>query len=337
MTTNFSQVSSSPTPAKQENRTVDNGNLDSCDCLWYFATDINLVILFSFICIVSIFGLVGNGAVIWLLGFRMKRTPFTTYVLNLAVADFGVLAFAFFSAVLLSLRHRSDRNLPYFSLYVMAIVLFRIMFSISQFLLTIISMDRCVAVLFPIWYRCHRPEKLPAVLCALIWIFYFLAHGILTALEEFVFEKKDLPLYVFLGNAVVCLPLILISTMVLFIRFCFNSQQHRRRKLLMAILLALLFFLFLAFPLNVMYLIHLHLVSSHEDDFPSLKVHILSVGYLCASVNSFVNPLIYFLVGLKKRGLCKENLRLILQRVFKQEEEVYGEESQPSTQSQISA
>ncbi|KAM8970890.1 mas-related G-protein coupled receptor member X4-like [Sarcophilus harrisii] len=32
-------------------------------------------------------GLVGNGAVLWLLGFRIRRNPFSVYILNLAVAD----------------------------------------------------------------------------------------------------------------------------------------------------------------------------------------------------------------------------------------------------------
>lgn len=93
----------------------------------------------------------------------------------------------------------------------------------------------------------------------------------------------------------------------------------------MAILLALSFFLLLAFPLNVMNLVALLPLTSH-DDFYGISIHDISVAYLCASVNSFVNPLIYFLVGIKKGGLGKENVKLILQRVFKQEEEVCGEE-----------
>ncbi|KAM6456269.1 mas-related G-protein coupled receptor member A1-like [Liasis olivaceus] len=36
-------------------------------------------------------GLLGNGNVIWILGFQIKRNPFTTFILILAIADFGFL------------------------------------------------------------------------------------------------------------------------------------------------------------------------------------------------------------------------------------------------------
>uniref|UniRef100_A0A670IGD4 G-protein coupled receptors family 1 profile domain-containing protein n=1 Tax=Podarcis muralis TaxID=64176 RepID=A0A670IGD4_PODMU len=42
-----------------------------------------LNILYFLILVISIFGLMGNGTVIWFLGFCMKRNPFTTFILNL--------------------------------------------------------------------------------------------------------------------------------------------------------------------------------------------------------------------------------------------------------------
>ncbi|XP_066479302.1 mas-related G-protein coupled receptor member D-like [Tiliqua scincoides] len=329
--TNFSLTPPLPVSAKQENQTKDNGTLNSCSIGYY--TDIEWLV-YILNCVACIFGLPGNGAVIWLLGFHMKRNPFTTYILNLAVADFGVLTLGILSAIRVFLV-TNCRSLMLIS--VVRLLLFHLMFSISQFLLTLISMDRCVAVLFPIWYRCHRPEKLSTILCGSVWIFCFLIHGICCTLIVFkVFHGFTILFFVFLVNAVVSLPLITISALILFIRFCFKSQQHRRRKLLKAILLTLFFYLFLACPLNVMYIMFFHPLSPYDRNSPT-NINLFYVGYLCASVNSFVNPLIYFLVGRKKKGLCAENLRLILQRVFKQEEEVYGEELQLSVQTQLPA
>ncbi|NWI61907.1 MAS protein, partial [Calyptomena viridis] len=52
--------------------------------------------VFAGVCLgISTCGLVGNGMVMWFLGFHMKRSPFTVYILNLAVADFS-LTFMFF-------------------------------------------------------------------------------------------------------------------------------------------------------------------------------------------------------------------------------------------------
>uniref|UniRef100_A0A8B9ICZ8 G-protein coupled receptors family 1 profile domain-containing protein n=1 Tax=Anser brachyrhynchus TaxID=132585 RepID=A0A8B9ICZ8_9AVES len=48
--------------------------------------------------LICLCGLVGNGAVLWLLGFRIRRNPITVYILNLAVADFTFLLFMLTSA-----------------------------------------------------------------------------------------------------------------------------------------------------------------------------------------------------------------------------------------------
>lgn len=57
-----------------------------------FKTDnLTAVIIDSVTLLLCLFGLLGNGIVLWLLGFHIKRNPFTMYILNLAAADFGCL------------------------------------------------------------------------------------------------------------------------------------------------------------------------------------------------------------------------------------------------------
>ncbi|NXC06400.1 MAS protein, partial [Orthonyx spaldingii] len=69
---------------------------------------------FAWVCLgISLCGLAGNGVVLWFLGFHTKQSPFTVYILNLAVADFSllllffllVLAFLIFAAFCMSLVH----------------------------------------------------------------------------------------------------------------------------------------------------------------------------------------------------------------------------------------
>ncbi|XP_066479303.1 mas-related G-protein coupled receptor member H-like [Tiliqua scincoides] len=285
----------------------------------------------SVIGVVCIFGLVGNGAVIYLLGFCMKRTPFTIYILNLAVADSGVLVATIFEVVLHIVKMHLLDSLLYF--HVVSRSLFRFAYSTSQFLLTAISIDRCVSVLFPLWYQCRRPEKLSSVLCALIWLLSFPVHATCFAFE-ITSRPETFPsvFYAFLVNAVVCLPLIVVSTLILSVRFCFKSQQRQRGKLLTAILLTLFFFLFLAFPFNIVFLFFSNPLSSHEYRLNVKCYNLTEYGLLCASLNSFVNPLLYFLIGRMKKGLCRENLKLILQRVFIEKEEDCREEQKPSNE-----
>ncbi|NWS09562.1 MRGRH protein, partial [Motacilla alba] len=50
------------------------------------------LIAFAGVCLgISLCGLAGNGVVVWFLGFHTKQSPFTVYILNLAVADFSLL------------------------------------------------------------------------------------------------------------------------------------------------------------------------------------------------------------------------------------------------------
>ncbi|NWI98140.1 MRGRD protein, partial [Pitta sordida] len=66
------------------------GSLDIEEFNNYNCSNIPSALLaFAGVCLgISIFGLVGNGLVMWFLGFHMKQNPFTVYTLNLAVADF---------------------------------------------------------------------------------------------------------------------------------------------------------------------------------------------------------------------------------------------------------
>ncbi|XP_048364532.1 mas-related G-protein coupled receptor member H-like [Sphaerodactylus townsendi] len=253
---------------------------------------------------IGIFGFLGNAVVLWLLGFRIKRNSFTIFILNLAVADMGVLiSLATFFAV-----EDPSSDLIYVELIIFT-------YSTGQFLLTVISIDRCLCVLFPIWHRLRRPSQLSTFVCATIWVLSFLLSGIHYILFQTGILEKDHPLtfYQFFVSALLCLPLMIISTLTLSIKVCFKSQQRQRGRLLRAILLTLLFFLLFAFPLNAAYF---HFAFS-RDAFPSP----MRYGLLCASLNSSINPLIYFVVGRKREGPTGESLKVVLRRILEEEEE----------------
>ncbi|XP_015268682.1 PREDICTED: LOW QUALITY PROTEIN: mas-related G-protein coupled receptor member D-like [Gekko japonicus] len=199
--------------------------------------------------VTCIFGAVGNGIVIWLLGFRIKRNPFSTYVLNLAVADFGVLLSVIVNTVSPWLIFIASFD----NILMVSFNLILLMYSTSQFLLTAISIDRCVAVYFPLWHRCHRPPHLSTIVCALVWVLSVLLTaitGTLQSLNLYVIGIEGY--YQFMVNAALCLPVITIATVSLFVKVCLKARQHRRGRLLTIVLLTLLFFLLFAFPLNVM-------------------------------------------------------------------------------------
>ncbi|XP_062987424.1 proto-oncogene Mas-like [Elgaria multicarinata webbii] len=264
------------------------------------------------------FGLLGNGIVIWILGFHMKRNRFTTFILNLAVADFGVLLCLLIFSPIYILGIFTDVLWKLFNHLVLIFFnfFFFFIYSTSQFLLAAISIERCVSVLFPIWHRCHRPTHLSTTVCALIWVISSLLFAIHFILRLTIWFNISYTLaYQCVANALLCLPLMAVSSLILFIKVCFKSQKNQRRRLLRTILLTLLLFLIFAFPLSAADFIYTFGIQS------KLYGLLFDYSYMGAALNSSANPLIYFLVGRKWNSQSRVDMKSILQRVFKEEEE----------------
>ncbi|XP_032078194.1 mas-related G-protein coupled receptor member H-like [Thamnophis elegans] len=267
-------------------------------------------ISFSVVLTICSIGVPLNGIVIWLLGFQIKRNPFTVLILNLAIADFGFLVFMTIYCIECLIHFLGPGVLGLFFF-----CFFHVTYISGLFLLTAISVDRCVCVLFPIWHHCSRPKYLSSAVCASLWIISFLLGGILQLVEyAFVYDKIFTNLH-FIVTAVFCLPVISISSVILFIKICIKSQQIKRRRLLVMILITFLCFIILTLPLYI-YLFVTHVLNKnfymyfYELDF-----------YLnpSASLNSSVNPVIYFLVGRKRRARTRESIKVIFQRVFRED------------------
>ncbi|XP_077207546.1 mas-related G-protein coupled receptor member H-like isoform X1 [Paroedura picta] len=298
---NISEDISSHNPYEHQSETI---------FMYNFMAVSSLIVL-----VVSILGAVGNGVVIWLLGFRIKRNPFMTYVLNLAVADFGVLLS--FTALFLEEWGVYKNDI----FFIVSFFLHLFLYAASQFLLTAISIDRCVAIFFPFWYRCKRPPHLSTIVCAVLWVLSVLLTAITGPVDLSYFH--DIPAYVqFIINAVLCLPVMTVATVSLFIKVCVKGRQHQRGRLLTIVLLTLLFFLLFAFPGNILYLINFR---DYYMEFANYS------AVLLACLNSSVNPFIYFLVGRRRKSRQKESMKVILQEVFK-EEEGCAEETPVETQ-----
>ncbi|XP_073420826.1 formyl peptide receptor 2-like [Dendrobates tinctorius] len=117
--------------------------------------------------IVFALGIIGNGLVIWIAGFRMKNTISAVWFLHLAIADFLCcsslpLRIAEWAALF------SD-DLPDFAYCIVNIFLFNVNMSASVLLLTAMSIDRWVSVMWPFWAKVHRSRSLVRISAAIIW------------------------------------------------------------------------------------------------------------------------------------------------------------------------
>nr|XP_006110407.1 proto-oncogene Mas-like [Pelodiscus sinensis] len=286
------------------------------ECPEFDAPEVTFI---SITVIISVLGLVGNGIVLWFLGFRMKRNPFTVYVLNLAVADTGFLLYslAYLAAYMVEYLFCDNTDFHYILFLITMLCLWT--YSTSLYLLTAISTERCVSVLCPIWYRCRRPRHLSAIVSALLWAlpvplccsmsFFCLLH-----INENCFTSI---LYVFILNVLIFSPIMVLSSLTLFIQMRWSSQQRPPSKLYVVILLTVLFFLLLTLPQSVTHFLF-YLGKSRPTE----------MSYVLACASSSINPFIYFLVGsYGKRRFCG-SLKLALQRVFEEQRDS-GEDKDP--------
>ncbi|XP_021565433.1 mas-related G-protein coupled receptor member X2-like, partial [Carlito syrichta] len=126
------------------------------------ACDVQNLIEILLMLIIALVGLAGNGIVLWLLGFCMRRNAFSTYVLNLAAADFLFLCGQMIRSLLQLIS-----NFDFIYSISSPVIVFPYLAGLS--ILSTISIERCLSVLWPIWYRCRRPRHMSAVVCALLW------------------------------------------------------------------------------------------------------------------------------------------------------------------------
>ncbi|XP_014706465.1 C3a anaphylatoxin chemotactic receptor [Equus asinus] len=115
-------------------------------------------------------GLPGNGLVLWVAGLKMKRTVNTVWFIHLTVADFLCCLSLPFSLAHLALQGHWPYGWLLCKLIPSIIVLN--MFA-SVFLLTAISLDRCLLVLKPIWCQNHRNVGTAFTICGCIWVVAF--------------------------------------------------------------------------------------------------------------------------------------------------------------------
>ncbi|ELW63262.1 mas-related G-protein coupled receptor member H [Tupaia chinensis] len=264
--------------------------------------------------LICLLGALGNGLLIAFLTFCVKRKPLTVYILNLAIADSMVLLCTFaFQLMNILYYHLSDDT---FLNYVIFLMVFG--YNTGLHLLTAISVERCLCVLYPLWYHCQRPKHQSAIACVLLWALSVLVSG----LESFFCILKIEPTlpkcqYVYTFSCIVAFvifaPLLVFSNLILFLQVCCNLKPRQPTKLYIIIMVTVVLFLVFAMPMKVV-LILVYSCGPGADYvgrfFPYL--------YTMSTINCSVNPIVYFVVGSVRRERSRKSLKETLQKVFEE-------------------
>ncbi|OCT56967.1 hypothetical protein XELAEV_18004150mg [Xenopus laevis] len=117
--------------------------------------------------IISIIGTVGNGLVIWIIGFKMEKTATLIWFLNLGIADFSFCLFL--PLYIIQIAHPYYWPFGWITCKTWVFCL-QLNLSASVLFLMIISVDRCICVLYPMWAKIHRTSRLASIISVIIWI-----------------------------------------------------------------------------------------------------------------------------------------------------------------------
>ncbi|NXJ87105.1 C5AR1 protein, partial [Trogon melanurus] len=282
--------------------------------------------------LIFLLGVLGNGAVVWVTAFELRRTVNGVWFLNLSVADLlCCLALPF-----LALPLARDHHWPLgrFSCKLLPSLTILNMFA-SVLLLTAISADRCALVTRPVWCQNHRTLALARAACAAAW----LLAGLLT-LPSFIFraarydafsEKTTCVLdyaaagrhqrtaeLVTAGARFVCGflgPFVAITVCYgLLLARVHSKGFARSQKAIKLILVVIVSFFVCWLPYHVVGLIlasnppHSALFKGARDADPIVA----GVAY----VNSCVNPIIYVVMGQDFKDKFRRSWRAVLRGVL---------------------
>lgn len=254
--------------------------------------------------LIFLLGFCGNALVIWISGFKMKKTVNTTWYLSLAISDFIFCAFLPFNIVNMAM---DEWVFGRFMCKFTPTVMFLNMFS-SVFLLVIISIDRCVSVMFPVWAQNQRTVHKAAAAVVLAWVL-----AIALSIPSVIF--RDVGSYMgksfcfnnytlhhnshkivagsrFLAGFVVPFLIIIICYSVIILRLHSNRMTKSSKPFkVMTALVAAFFLCWLPYHLFVL----LELNNQRYDH--RVLAYGLKIGTCLAAANSFLNPVLYVFMG----------------------------------------
>lgn len=276
-------------------------------------SEVLCVSLFVVNLVIFLLGFFGNAVVIWIAGFRMKKTVNTTWYLSLAISDF-----IFCACLPLSMSHMVLDTWIFglFMCKVTSSVMFVNMFS-SIFLLVVISVDRCVSVMFPVWAQNHRSVKMASVVVGFSWVFA-IALSVPSAIYRQVgthfgrticynsyppHGHQIIAFARFLAGFVVPFLFIIVCYSVIILKLRNNKMTKSTKPFkVMTALVAAFFCCWLPYHVFVLLELNPHTLNHH------VLVIGLKVGTVLASANSFLNPVLYVFMGNDFRQTFRSSL-----------------------------
>ncbi|XP_077312210.1 C3a anaphylatoxin chemotactic receptor-like [Lithobates pipiens] len=313
------------------------------------AYKVTTILIISCYFITFIVGIIGNGLVIWISGFRMK-TVSAVWFLNLAIADFifclclpfRLIAWLTVSAVM---DHIPDQQNVYLSSSIINFFMMNLNSAVSVTFLTVISIDRCVSIVWPLWAKVHRTRRLVRIVSVFLWfvpltIVFFINTGLIhhfTLIHRFYLDVPRLEEFEMIYNAsldsemtssyetytIMYKHIFMFGIPFIIILICYGlivyKLRHNRfkrpkgfQRAFRIIIAVVVCFFICWFPLNIWPLLAgLMGMSETLPDF------IISNFCLCLiSISSCINPILYVLLGHAHGANFRKSIRARLENAM---------------------
>ncbi|XP_006893454.1 PREDICTED: mas-related G-protein coupled receptor member D-like [Elephantulus edwardii] len=204
-------------------------------------------------------------------------------------------------------------------------VAFCFLYVTSLGLLTVISVQRCLSVLFPIWCKVCRP--LSTVVCTLLWGLAFLTTTLLYSFSGDRYNSESLWKGIERLFPFITLPVVGIFTpvMILLVQTQRRPSQwcQHSSRVFVIVLVSVLVFIVRSLPLGIVWTLQ-SWSGIRADDV------VINLTRFTSSLSSSANPLILFLVGRGRGGSLRAPLRTVLSRAWQEDSEL-GSKETPST------
>ncbi|XP_056399201.1 chemerin-like receptor 1 [Hyla sarda] len=282
-------------------------------------------------------GTTGNGLVLWFTIFKMKKTVNVIWFLHLSIADFTFTLFLPLSIIYLA----NDLNWVFgtFMCKLHRTIFFINLFA-SVFLLAVISIDRCISVIFPVWCQNHRTPRLASFVVTAVWIL-----AIILSLPYFIFRDtiayndgyrcynnfalgdsedigisrhKGTIIYRFIMGFLIPFTIIVTCYTVIGMRIHRNHMTSSTKpfKVLVAVIVS---FFICWVPYHIFSFLELYSIyhyDGHEYDTISVGIPLATS---LAFMNSCVNPFLYAFIGRDFKKKFWWSMQSILERIFNED------------------
>lgn len=306
------------------------------------------ILTFSCYCISFIVGIIGNGLVIWISGFKMKSMS-AVWFLNLAIADFifclclpfRFIAWLTFSGVMDHILEK--QNLCFSSL--INFFMMNLNSVVSVTFLTVISVDRCVSIMWPLWAKVHRTRRLIRIVSVFLWfvpltVVLFINMGLIhsfTIIHRFYLDVPSLKEFEMVYNfsleseitgryetyTMMYKNIFMFGMPFIIILICYGlivyKLRHNRfkrpkgfQRTFRIIIAVVVCFFICWFPFNTWPLLAMLMgISETLPDF------IISNFCLCLiSISSCINPILYVLLGQARGASFRKSIRARLENAM---------------------